>query len=84
MNTCPSATFRQNHNESDAPCKKAAESISLEGGLSVMNMEALPQREKVLRLREEVLAAEEDRTAGRNGVSLDELDAYLDNLIAEA
>ena len=38
---------------------------------------------KMLKLREELLAVEEDRIAGRNGSTLDELDAYLDDVIAE-
>ena len=37
----------------------------------------------MLKLREELLAVEEDRIAGRNGCTLDELDAYLDEVIAE-
>ena len=37
----------------------------------------------MLKLREELLAVEEDRIAGRGGCTLDELDAYLDNVIAE-
>ena len=31
-----------------------------------------------------LIAVEEDRIAGRNGCTLDELDAYLDDVIAEA
>ena len=34
-------------------------------------------------VREELLAVEEDRMAGRNGCTLEELDAYLNNVIAE-
>ena len=48
-----------------------------------MDIEAFSRREKMLKLREELLAVQEDRLAGRNGVSLDELDAYLDNVIEE-
>lgn len=39
-------------------------------------------REKMLKLREELLAVEEDRLQGRDGCSLDELDAYLDDVMA--
>lgn len=35
------------------------------------------------KLREELLAVEEDRMAGISGCSLDELDAYLDEVIEE-
>ena len=38
----------------------------------------------MLKLREELLAVEEDRIAGRTGCTLDELDAYLDEVITEA
>lgn len=48
-----------------------------------MNTETYSRREKMLRLREELLAVEEDRIAGRSGCTLDELDAYLDNAIEE-
>lgn len=48
-----------------------------------MDIEAFSRREKMLKLREELLAVQEDRLAGRNGVSLDELDAYLDSVIEE-
>ena len=37
----------------------------------------------MLKLREELLAVEEDRQAGRSGCTLDELDTYLDDIIAE-
>ncbi|MFD0960036.1 hypothetical protein [Paenibacillus chungangensis] len=43
----------------------------------MMDIEAFSRREKMLKLREELLAVQEDRLAGRNGVALDDLDAYL-------
>ena len=51
--------------------------------LVVMDIETYNRREKMLKLREELLAVEEDRIAGRNGCTLDELDAYLDDVIAD-
>ena len=88
MNIRPSAAIRQNYNEIAELCKKTAEPVFLtkngEGDLVVMDIETFNRREKMLKLREELLAVEEDRLAGRKGVSLDELDAYLDSLIAEA
>lgn len=48
-----------------------------------MDITTFNKREKMLQLREELLAAEEDRQAGRIGCSLEELDAYLDNIIEE-
>ena len=82
-----SAAIRQNYNEIADLCKKNAEPVFLtkngEGDLVVMDMETFNRREKMLKLREELLAVEEDRIAGRSGCFLDELDAYLDNIISE-
>jgi hypothetical protein len=39
---------------------------------------------RMLKLREELLSVEEDRLAGRAGTSPDELDSYLEGIIAEA
>ena len=88
MNIRPSAAIRQNYNEIADKCRKTAEPIFLPkngvGDLVVMDMETYNRREKMLKLREELLAIEEDRIAGRNGCTLDELNAYLDDVIAEA
>ena len=48
-----------------------------------MDIETYNRREKMLKLREELLAVEEDRMAGRTGTTVDELDAYLDDIIEE-
>lgn len=88
MNIRPSAAIRQNYNEIAEMCRKTAEPVFLtkngEGDLVVMDIETYNRREKVLKLREELLAVEEDRLAGIAGCTLDELDAYLDDIIAEA
>ena len=85
MNIRPSAAIRQNYNEIAELCRETAEPVFLtkngEGDLVVMDMETYGRREKMLKLREELLAVEEDRLAGRAGCSLEELDAYLDNVI---
>lgn len=87
MNIRPSAAIRQNYNEIADLCRKTAEPIFLtkngEGDLVVMDIETYTRREKMIQLREELLSIEEDRIAGRSGCSLDELDAYLDEVIAE-
>ena len=49
-----------------------------------MDMETFSRREKMLKLREELLAVEEDRLAGRAGTSPDELDAWLESVLDEA
>lgn len=48
-----------------------------------MDIESFNRREKMLQLREELLAIEEDRMAGRKGCTLDELEDYLDDIISE-
>ena len=49
-----------------------------------MDIEASDRREKMLKLRDELIAVENDRLQGRNGCTLDELDSYLNSVIAEA
>jgi len=88
MNIKPSASIRQNYNEIAALCKKTGEPVYLtkngEGDLVVMDVESFSRREKMLRLREELLAVEEDRAAGRIGVTPDELDNYLTGIINDS
>ena len=48
-----------------------------------MDVDSFSRREKMLKLREELLAAEEDRATGCMGVSPDELESYLDAIIDE-
>lgn len=85
MNIRPSAAIRQNYNEIAELCRKTAEPVFLTkngaGDLVVMDIDAFTKREKMLKLREELLAVEEDKLAGRKGITLDELDARLDQLI---
>ncbi len=87
MQIKPSASIRQNYNEIAALCKASGEPVYLtkngEGDLVVMDINAFTRREKMLRLREELLAVEEDRMAGRTGMTPDELDSYLESVIDE-
>ena len=88
MNIRPSAAIRQNYNEIADMCRRTSEPVFLtkngEGDLVVMDIDTFNRREKMLRLREELLAVEEDRLHGNIGCTLDELDSYLDNIINEA
>ena len=88
MHIKPSAAIRQNYNDIAELCKTTGEPVYLtkngEGDLVVMDIESFNRREKMLKLREELLAVEEDRLAGRTGCTVDELDAYLDSVIAGA
>ena len=85
MTIKPSASIRQNYNEIAAFCRESGEPVYLtkngEGDLVVMDIHAFDRREKMLKLREELLAVEEDRLSGRTGVSPDELDRMLEDLI---
>ena len=54
-----------------------------EGDLVVMDIESFTRREKMLKLRENLLAVEEDRLAGRTGITPDELDSQLESIIDE-
>lgn len=84
----PSAAIRQNYYEIADLCRKTAAPIFLtkngEGDLVVMDIETFNRRESMLKLREELLAVEEDRLAGRTGCDIDELERYLDSMITEA
>ena len=88
MNIRPSAAIRQNYNKIAELCRETAEPVFLtkngEGDLVVMDIDTYTRREKMLKLREELLAVEEDRVNCSKGDTLDELDAYLDDVIAEA
>jgi prevent-host-death family protein len=87
MNIKPSAIIRQNYNEIAQLCRSTNEPVYLtkngEGDLVVMDVESFTRREKMLKLREELLAVEEDRLAGRMGCTPDELETYLDGIIDE-
>ena len=88
MNIRPSAAIRQNYNEIAELCRKTAEPVFLtkngEGDLVVMDIETYNRREKMLKLREELLAVEEDRVRGSKGYSVDEVAAMMRSVIKEA
>lgn len=86
MNIRSSAEICRNYNEIVEVCKKTAEPVFLtkngERDLVVMDIETFNRREKMLKLREELLAVEQARLAGKTGYTLDELDAYLNEVIS--
>ncbi len=88
MNIRPSAAIRQNYNEIADMCRKTEEPIFLtkngEGDLVVMDIETYNRREKMLKLREELLAVEEDRMRGSKGYTVDEVAAMMRSAIKEA
>lgn len=87
MQIKPSASIRQNYNEIADLCRSTGEPVFLtkngEGDLVVLDIETFTRREKMLRLREELLAIEEDRLTGRAGSTPDELESYLESIIDE-
>lgn len=84
----PSAAIRKNYNEISALCKATKEPVFLtkngEGDLVVMDIETFSRRESMLRLREQLVAAEEDRLAGKKGYSIEEVDEMMKKTIREA
>ena len=87
MNIRPSAAIRQNYNEIADLCRKSKEPVYLtkngEGDLVIMDIESFTRREKMLKLREDLLSVEEDRAMGRRGCTIDELDCFLDGILDE-
>lgn len=87
MQIKPSASIRQNYNKIADLCKSTREPVFLtkngEGDLVVLDIETFTRREKMLRLREELLTVEEDRLVGRAGSTPDELESYLESIIDE-
>ena len=87
MNIRPSAAIRQNYNEIADLCRKSKEPVYLtkngEGDLVIMDIESFTRREKMLKLREDLLSVEEDRAMGRRGCTIDELDRFLDGVLDE-
>ena len=54
-----------------------------EGDLVVMDIESFSRRENMLKLREELLAIEEERLRGERYYSVDEIDEFLDSVIGD-
>ena len=76
------------YNEIADMCRKTEEPVFLtkngEGDLVVMDIGTYNRREKMLKLREELLAVEEDRMRGSKGYSVEEVTAMMRNAIREA
>ena len=87
MNIRPSAAIRQNYNEIADLCRRTQEPVYLtkngEGDLVIMDIESFTRRGKMLKLRENLLAVEEDRAMGRRGCTIDDLDRFLDGVLEE-
>jgi|SRR5690625_478214 len=88
MNIKPSASIRNNYNEISSLCKETGEPVYLtkngEGDLVVMDIASFSRRESMLRLRENLIAVEEDRLAGKKGFSPDDVDKMMKKVIEES
>lgn len=85
MTIYPSAKIRQDYNSISNEAKKTKEPIYLtkngEGDLVVMDIETFNRREKMLKLREELLSLEEERLHGAKGLSMEEAFKGWDKLV---
>lgn len=88
MNIRPSAAIRQNYNEIADMCRNTSEPVFLtkngEGDLVVMDIETYNRREKMLKLREELLSVEEDRIHGSKGYSINEVTKMMQDAVKGA
>lgn len=76
INIKPSASIRNNYNKISELCRKTGEPVYLtkngEGDLVVMDIANFSRRESMLKLREQLVAVEEERLSGEVGYSLDD------------
>lgn len=87
INIKPSAAIRKNYNEISELCKRTGEPVFLtkngEGDLVVMDIDTYVRRESMLRLRENLVAAQEGRLNGKAGYSIDEVTAMMKSAVRE-
>jgi prevent-host-death family protein len=87
MNIKPSAAIRKNYNKISELCKRTGEPVYLtkngEGDLVVMDIEAFARRESMLRLREDLIAAEESRLNGKSSYSVNEVSDMMKAAVRE-
>jgi SpoVK/Ycf46/Vps4 family AAA+-type ATPase len=87
INIKPSAAIRKNYNEISELCKRTGEPVyptkNGRGDLVVMDIEAFVKRESMLRLRENLIAAEEGRLNGKPGHSIDEVSTMMESAVRE-
>lgn len=87
INIKPSAAIRKNYNEISEMCKRLGEPVFLtkngEGDLVVMDIETFARRESMLRLRENLIVAEEGRLSGKKGYSIDQVSKMMKDAVKE-
>ena len=88
MDIRASASIRNNYGEISELCKKTQEPVYLtkngEGDLVVMDIKAFHRREKMLDLREKLLAVEESRLNGSKGYTISEVTSMMRRAVKEA
>jgi PHD/YefM family antitoxin component YafN of YafNO toxin-antitoxin module len=84
----PSAAIRKNYNEISEIRKETGEPVYItkngEGDLVVMDIGAFTRRESMLKLRENLVAVEEERLNGKQGSSIDEVAFKMEKSVREA
>ena len=77
----------KNYNEIAESCRKTMKPVYLtkndNGDLVVMDLGSITRRKKMLKLREELLAVEENNMIKEAGCSVDELSDFLSSVINE-
>lgn len=85
MNIKPSAAIRQNYNDIASLCRNTGKPVYLtrngEGDLVVMDVESFERRERMLELRERLLAVEEERLRGAKDYTIEEVIAQMKQAI---
>ena len=88
LNIRPVSDLRNRFSEVEEDVLSKGEPVFLtkngEGDLVVMDIDTYNRREKMLKLREELLAVEEDRLHGSEGYSIDEVASMMRSAIQEA
>ena len=81
----PSDSIQHNYHEVAELCRTTGEPVYLtqngEGDLVVMDIDSFVRREKMLKLREGLLAVEESRVSEEKGFNFRDLDNYLSYII---
>lgn len=87
MHIKPSAAIRKNYNEIAELCKRSGEPVYLtkngEGDLVVMDIETFARRESMLRLRENLIVAEESRLNGKSGYTIEKVSEMMKAAVRE-
>ena len=86
MDVFPSISVFKDYEEISTICKKTAQPVFLtkdgEKVLVVMDIKTYNNYDKILKLKSELDAVEKDRLSEKKECSIEELEAYLDNVIA--